>query len=194
MAPIMVVVKLASSNIPNALKMGTIYGRIANIAVNCINANAVTTNTNGLSDRFRSISLNLLRSVGDTCVHFVLDFMHSPHVDDIRLICCNCLNSAEILSVDTQPRRICIDFCASSTRFFDNSHIGASGMNSASTIDRIGMVADAMATCRHDKNVPSIQIRNMPLVVEIPAIPISTPRTDGSLFKKLCNESTESGF
>lgn len=108
--PIMVVVKLGSSNIPNALKIGTIYGRIANIAVNinwnekfhaffaifirnfryipvnCMNANANVVKRNGLIDRFRVISLNLSRRVGAGCVHFVLDFMQSPHADDIALM------------------------------------------------------------------------------------------------------------
>lgn len=66
-------------------------------------------------------------------------------------------------------------------RFFDNSQIGVSGTKSAIKIDRIGMVAHVNATTRHEKNDPSIQMTNIPVVVLIPAIPISTPRTDGSL-------------
>lgn len=181
-APIIVVVKLASSRMPNAPKIGTMYGRIAKIAVNCMNAKADITNRKGFIDRFRDMSLNLASSVGAGCVQVAaLDFWQSPHADDMRLFCCSCRNSADILSVDTQPRRICIDFCASSMRFLDISHIGESGTNSAITSDKIGMAAHVNATWRHDKNVPSIQMRNIPVVVAIPATPMSTPRTDGSL-------------
>lgn len=122
-----VVVKFASNEMPWALRTCTIYGRIANIAVNCISMNRIETRANGLSVRFFVMSLNLSTRVGGGWVHFALDFTQLSHEADIWLISLSWLNSVETLSVDTHPRSTCNVFCASSERFFESSQIGASG-------------------------------------------------------------------
>lgn len=124
---IIVVVKFASNEMPWALRTCTIYGRIANIAVNCISMNRIETRANGLSVRFFVMSLNLSTRVGGGWVHFALDFTQLSHEADIWLISLSWLNSVETLSVDTHPRSTCNVFCASSERFFESSQIGASG-------------------------------------------------------------------
>lgn len=128
MTPMIVVVKFASSEMPWALKICTMYGRIANIAVNCININKMVTRANGLRVRFLVISLNLSTNFGGGCVHLALNFVQLSHDADIWLICLSCSNSGEILSVDTQPRNICKVRCASAERSFESSQIGASGI------------------------------------------------------------------
>lgn len=80
--PIIVVVKFASNEMPCALRIGTMYGRIANNAVNCITRKRMLTNANGLSTRFFVISWILSHNVGGGCVHFVLDFTQLSHDAD----------------------------------------------------------------------------------------------------------------
>lgn len=125
--PMIVVVRFASNEMPWALKIWTMYGRIANIAVNCIRRNRQVTKANGLRVRFLVMSLNLLNRVGGGWVHFALVFTQLSHDADIWLISFSWLNSAEILSVDTHPRSTCNVLWASSERSFESSQIGASG-------------------------------------------------------------------
>lgn len=128
MTPMMVVVIFASNEIPWALKIGTMYERIANIAVNCITRNKRVTKANGLSVRFFVISMNLSSNVGGGWGHFILNFEQLSQDADIWLICFSCSNSIEILSVETQPLSTCKFRCASSVRFFESNQIGVSGI------------------------------------------------------------------
>lgn len=136
--PRIIVTKFASNRIPCALKIGTMYGRITNIPQNCMKRNKNVTRMNGLSVRFRVISLNLSNSVGGGWSHLVAAFSQLAHDADICVIFFSWLNSVEMLSVDTPPRSICSVFWASSERFFESNQIGASG------------------ACKHVKNYKNI--------------------------------------
>ena len=125
--PRRMVVKLASSEIPWTLIIWTIYGRMANMPENCIMRNNIVINVKGLSVRFLVMSLSLSDNVGGAWSHLLPDFSHSEHEVDISPMFFNCLNSAEMLSVDTHPRSTWSDFCASSERCLEINQIGASG-------------------------------------------------------------------
>lgn len=125
--PRMIVTKFAFNRMPWALSIGTMYGRIMNMPLNCISKHKTVTKTNGLSVRFRVISLNLSSSVGGGWSHLVPAFSQLAHDADNCVIFFSWLNSAEMLSVDTHPRSTCSVLWASSARFFESNQIGASG-------------------------------------------------------------------
>lgn len=125
--PRMIVVKLGSSDMPWAFKIGTMYGLIMKIPVNCMNKNINVLKTNGLNDLFFAISLNFSSNVGGGWSHLMPNFSHSPQLTDISLIFLSSSNSFETLSVETHPRRTCRLFCASSVRSLDSNQIGVSG-------------------------------------------------------------------
>lgn len=107
--------------------MGTINGRIANIPENCIRRNNIVIKKKGFNVLFLVISLNLSNIVGGGCSHLMPDFSQFEQEAEISLICFNCSNSVDIASGETQPRRVCKDFCAFSERCFDKSQMGLSG-------------------------------------------------------------------
>lgn len=126
--PRMIVVKFASKAMPCAFRIGTIYGRMANIPENCINRNKIVIKRNGLSVRFLVISLILFQNVGGECVHFMADFSQFAQDADISLIFFSWFSSVEIVLLDTHPRSTCNDLFASSERCFESSQIGDSGI------------------------------------------------------------------
>lgn len=126
-SPTITVAQLASSGMPYAFNIWTVYGRIARMPVNCDNRKMDMTNKNGFSVRLRVSSRILSMIVGAGCGHLTFCLMHTLHELDRSLYRWSDLNSCSTPLGDTQPRSHCNDFNASSVRFFDSSHNGVSG-------------------------------------------------------------------
>lgn len=118
----------SATGVSYALKIWTMYERIAKTPVNCCKKNNGIKIAKGLRVDFRFNSDSFSRNVGNGCEHFKSCLMHVLH-DFERLLCrCRSLNSCAIASAGTQPRSHWSDFFASSVRFFDNNHWGVSGI------------------------------------------------------------------
>lgn len=118
----------SATGLSYALKICTMYERIANTPVNCCKKNNGIKIANGLRVDFRFNSDSFSRNVGNGCEHFKFCLMHVLHEFE-RILCrCRSLNSCAIASAGTHPRSQRSDFFASFVRFFDRSHCGVSGI------------------------------------------------------------------
>lgn len=125
--PSMTVVRLASSGTPYALRICTMYGRMAKMPQNCMMKHWNAIKMNGFRVRLRPTSFNFSHSVGGGCSHLADNFSQFKHELDAALYRCKSANSPDTAAGDTQPRSHCSDFIASSPRAFESNQIGVSG-------------------------------------------------------------------
>lgn len=87
------VAQLALIGVPYALKICTMYGRIACIPENWHMKKPNSSNMNGFIVRLRFSSLNFCSVVGAGCGHFFCAFTHTGHELENSLYRCNAWNS-----------------------------------------------------------------------------------------------------
>lgn len=126
--PIHTVAKLGLIGTPYACMISVMNGRIAYRPENCAIRNMSRMSSSGFSVRLRVISPSFCRNVGGGCVQMSFCFTHGLHEPELTLYRCNCWNSFATACGGVQPRSHCNDFSASSSRPFDNSHRGVSGI------------------------------------------------------------------
>lgn len=183
---------------------------MAAVLVNWYRKNRLITIKNGFSVRFLFNSLTFPIKLGAGCVH--LTFCLTQTLQDLErsLYRCRALNSSDTISGRTHPRSQQSAFSASSTRFFDSSHSGVSGIyghaktnstcalhlvrhdqgswkqntkhtKQTATIVTNGTDKHIRPTVRHAIWVFNMWTRRSPSVALILAHAVNIPRIDGSL-------------